>query len=84
MPKYHVHLYPIVRVLVSEVEAETPEAAIKQAEALVDLRRLFSGLDGPHVVSTEYADDMDGFLVDEGGDPEHLKSTFYDAKYRPL
>ena len=84
MPKYHVHLYPIVRVLVSEVEAETPEAAIKQAEALVDLYKLFSGLGGAHVVSIEYADVMDGFLVDEAGGPERLKSTFYDAEYRPL
>ena len=86
MPKYNVHIYPIVRVQVREVEAETPEAAIKQAEALVDLHRLFAGDSPahPHIVSIEYADDMDGFLVDEAGDPEHLKSTFYDAEYRPI
>jgi hypothetical protein len=82
MPKYQVHVYPAVRVLVTDIEAETPEAAMKQAEELVDLHRLFDGLGGPHVVSLEYADDIDGFLVDVDGDPEHKLSAWYDGERR--
>ena len=86
MPKYTVHLYPIVRVLVRDVEAESQVEAIKKAEALVDLHRLFryASRSGGHVASVEYVDDMDGFLVDEDGDTEHEKSTWYVADYEPI
>ena len=84
MPKYHVHLYPIVRVLVRDVEADSQVEAIKKAEELVDLDRLFAGLGGPHVASMEYADGIDGFLVDEDGDTEYGRSTCYDIEYRPI
>lgn len=84
MPKYHVHLYPIVCVTVRDVEAESQVEAIKKAEELVDLDGLFAGLGGPHVASMQYADDISGFLVDEDGDTEHERSTCYDKEYRPV
>jgi len=31
MPKFNVHLYPSIRVLVKEIEAETQEKAIEKA-----------------------------------------------------
>ena len=84
MPKYHVHLYPIVRVLVRDVEAESQVEAIKKAEELVDLDRLFHHVRfDPPVAYVEFADDTDGFLVDEDGDESYEKSTVYDAEYRP-
>jgi hypothetical protein len=84
MPKYHVHLYPIVCVTVRDVEAESQVDAIKKAEDLVDLDRLFAGLGGPHVASIQYADGLDGFLVDEDGDTEHERSTCFDMEYEPI
>jgi hypothetical protein len=30
----------------------------------------------------EYADDIDGFLVDVDGDPEHKLSAWYDGERR--
>lgn len=43
MNRYHVHLYPIVCVLVRDVEADSQVEAIKKAEELVDLDSLFAG-----------------------------------------
>jgi hypothetical protein len=84
MPKYHVHLYPVVCVTVRDVDADSQVEAIKKAEELVDLDKLFAGLGGPYVASMQYADKIDGFLVDEEGDTEYQKSTWYDAEYRPM
>ena len=85
MPKYHVHVYPIVRVLVEDVEADSPEEACEKAEAkynwdIVVHKPPFdsSGL------RVEFADDMDGFLVDFENDPDHELTTRYDHKYRPI
>ena len=36
MSRYHVHLYPIVRVLVRDVEADSQVEAIKKAEGEED------------------------------------------------
>ena len=84
MSKYTVHLYPIVRVTVRDVEAASQVEAIKKAEEMVDLHKLFANLAGHNVYSIEYADDLDGFLVDEDGDPDHERSTYYDKEYRPV
>ena len=85
MVKYHVHLYPIVRVTVRDIEAESQVEAIWKAASRVDLTRLFQhrALPPASVASVEYADGMDGFLVDEDGDIEHTESTVYDAEYHP-
>ena len=84
MPEYHVHLYPIVRVLVRDVEAESQVEAIKKAEKLVNLTRLFDHVRfDPPVAYVEFADDTDGFLVDEEGDVEHERSTWYEKDYTP-
>jgi hypothetical protein len=74
MTKYHVHVYPVVRVLVPDIEVDSPEEACQKAEQALDLDHLFQ----PGV---EYADDIDGFLVDEVGDTEHQRLTWYDANY---
>lgn len=88
MTKYNVHLHPIVCVTVHAIEAKTQVEAIEQAEALVDLGKLFAGLTGPHwdinVAAIRYAEGMDGFLVDEVGDTRHERSRCYDNDYQPI
>lgn len=62
---HNVHIYAIVRVKVSNVEAENHAEAIKKAEDMIDLNGLFNrGSD------QEFADDIDCFLVDEVGEEE--------------
>lgn len=73
MGKFRVHLYPVVRVVVDDVEAENQVEAIKKAEAILDLHSLLSIPD-----VGEYADDIDCFLVDEIGDDGFLNSRWYD------
>ena len=82
MNKYHVHVYPVVRVLVPDIEADSPEEACKAAEAAIDWNQLFDRQISQHMI--EYADDFHGFLVDEDGDTEHKRSTAYDAEYKPV
>lgn len=72
--KYNVHIYPIVRVKVCDIEADSQKEAIKLAETQVNLYRLFDA-DGPEV---EYAEGIDGFLVDEVGDSDFRRSTWYN------
>ena len=89
MPKYHVHVYPVVRVLVPDIEADSQAEACQKAEAAWDWS---AALRNPQVVNfnsplnrlnLRYADKIDSFLVDEDGDAEHQRSTVYDAEYRP-
>ena len=72
MKTYKVHIFAIVRVPV-EVEALTPEDAIKAANTEVDLdERIRNG------VRIEYADAIDGYVVDELHPINHnLVETFH-------
>jgi hypothetical protein len=79
--KYEVHIYAIVQVKVVDVEAESQQEAIRKAEARCDLYTLFQqNVREPH---TEYAEDIDSFLVDEVGDEEHEHSCWYDKHANP-
>lgn len=77
MTKYHVHVYPMVEVLVRDIEAESQEEACRKAEAARDWSALLKS------EGVEWAQVLDGFLVDEDGDTEHAKSTWYDNDYLP-
>lgn len=80
---YDVHIYAIVRVKRTGVPAESPEEAIKKAERMTNLDGMFNNhRDGD--LATEYADDIDCFLVDEENDPEYEKSTWYDKHGKEL
>ena len=84
MPKFHVHVYAVVRVLVPNIEADSQIEACEKADEMVDMTNLFGHVPfRPPVASVEFADEINGFLVDEDGDTEHEKSTSYDAEYRP-
>ena len=82
--KYDVHIYAIVRVRVGNVEAESQKDALVKAEELADLNSMFrsdgshSKDGGPYIGDVEYADDIDGFVVDEVGDKEYANSCMYD------
>ena len=78
MPKYHVHVYPVVRVLVPDTGADSQAEACEIAERAINWDQLFSQY------RLNYADKIDSFLVDEDGDTEHKKSTFYDDNYKPI
>lgn len=78
--KYTVHIYLIVRVKVAGIEADSQEEAMKKAEAKVDFHTIFDSMNE----TIEYAEDIDGFHVDEEDDPEYTRSRWYDKHYQPL
>jgi len=78
--KYTVHVYPIVRVTFPGIEAESQEEAMKKADEQADFHSVFDHL-GDNI---EYAEDIDGFHVDEENDPEYERSCWYDKEYKPL
>jgi len=81
--KYTVHVFPIVRVKVPDVEAESQEKAIEQVNTKIDSGEinLHAMLDRDGI---EYAEDVDGYHVDEENDPEYKNSTWYDKDGKPL
>jgi len=80
--KYTVHIFPIVRVKIPDIEADSHEEAMKKAEAGVDFNSLLNNSGGDYVV--EYADDLDAFHVDEENDPEYQNSVWYDKFMKPI
>jgi hypothetical protein len=75
--KYTVRIFPIVRVTFPGIEANSQEEAMKKAEEQADFDNFFSH-------GGEYADDIDGFLVDEESDPNHYRSRWYDKHMKPV
>ena len=74
MTKYNVHLYAIVRVKVSDIEAPDPKEACRLAESTEDLYRRFNGPE-----DQEYGEEIDSYLVDVVGDEEYEQSHFFQA-----
>ncbi len=87
---YAVHVYALVRVKVCGVSADLkPEAAIQYVEDALDMNRLFDRAANQVPVGSltsqqawidyvEWAEGIEGFLVDHPNDPDYQKSTFYD------
>ncbi len=78
MPKYNVHIYAIVRVAIEGVEADSPEAAAKIADERTDLHLACPSIG-------EYAESVDGYMVDElgeDGDPLSNKSVNLTAQLK--
>lgn len=69
--RYTVHMFPVVRITVKDIEASSQEEAIQKAEASRDLYQEFAGTNG------EYAEENSHYLVDEKNDPEYARSRFY-------
>ncbi len=74
--KYNVHLFPIVRVKVHGVEADSQEEAIKKAEDSTDFNDLFNK--APDI---EYAEEVAYYLVDEVGDEEYERTGWHDGAF---
>lgn len=70
MKNYTVHLYPIVRVAYDGIEAESPLDAIREAE-----RRFVDNRAYDLVYASEYAEDINGFLVDEFDEKGEIVSS---------
>jgi hypothetical protein len=85
--KHDIHCYVVVRVCVQDVEAESQQDAIKKADEYLGpmLGGLFTQTcpRDPKLKSIEYAEDSAGYLVDEAGDTEYLKSQFYNKNGEP-
>jgi len=77
--KYDVHIFAIVRVKVARISAESQIEAIHKAEGSVDLYTLFNKPDSVNVETTEFADGISHYLVDEVGDSTYERSRFYEA-----
>ena len=75
--KYTVWAFPIVRVSV-EVEAASHEEAMRKVDEETNFHDLLNRGD------IVWAEDMDGFHVDEENDPEYERSAWYDKHYVPL
>lgn len=77
--RYDVHLYPVVRVKVPDIEADSHREAVKRARNRVDLDRQLSLTihDGIHVLDIEYAEDLAYYLIDEVGGANHARSAWY-------
>jgi hypothetical protein len=61
---YDVHVFAVVRVLVTDLDAKTPKAASRMALDAVDWETLFLGLEGGKVQHAEFAEEYNGFLVE--------------------
>jgi len=82
---YDVHIFAEVRVKVPGIEANSQTEAIKKAEEQINLYNLFEREHPtPQIEHTEWSERVTNYLVDEDGDTEHQKSTWYDSEYRPM
>lgn len=81
---HFVHVYVTVRVKVA-VHAADHENAMRAAdEALFAKRfgvRLIPAAEA--VLDADYAEEVTGYLVDEAGDTDYLRSANYGADYEP-
>lgn len=91
MPRFYVHRYDVVRIKVS-VDAKDQASAMVTADEFLaggylgrNLTREWIGsefealVEAPILIHIEPAEETTGYLVDEAGDPEYLKTRSYDA-----
>lgn len=71
MPKFKVHMFPVVRVEVF-VEAFTMEEAIRKADEETDLHGMFRG------EHQEFAEDIDSFCVIVNGDEDDEHTQWFE------
>ena len=86
--KHDVHLFAVVRVKCSGIEAESHDAAVKKAlEQFQELYGLFESRnfrrlpDG--VTDVEFGEEFSHFLVDAAGAEEFSGSTWHDGDGNP-
>lgn len=83
-PTHFVHIYATVRVKLA-VEAADHPAAMRAADEALFAKgfgvRLIPTADG--ALDADYAEEVTGYLVDEAGDPDYLRSANYGPDYEP-
>jgi hypothetical protein len=80
MPLYHVHLFPVVRIKISNVEAASHREAIEKALERFEpdcLTRLEDA-------QGEFAEEISHYLVDVAGDEEFRQSQWFYSAEEPL
>lgn len=91
--RYNVHIFAVVRVKVSDVEARSHADAVGKAEQRADLYRLFDSAYMSYHVSlcgaseAEFADELSGrmaYLVDEAGDSGWSRSRCFDGNRKQI
>jgi hypothetical protein len=84
--QYDVHIFAVVRVKVCGVEAKSQVDAIKKAEADVNLSEAFlnTPLRSSHPVETEFAEEIQSFLVDVVGDDDYSETCAFDGQYKSI
>jgi len=76
VPKYDVHLFPVVRFTVRGVEAESMEEACKKAEQVLSDEAIKSAMRGDSDHEADFEDEVIEALVDVQGDEDYSESTW--------
>jgi len=71
MPKYDVHLFPVLRFTVRGIEAESMEEACKIAEQNLSDEAIKSAICGGSEHEAEFEDEVVEALVDVQGDDQY-------------
>lgn len=71
LSRFDVHLYPVMRLKINMIEAKSPTEAIQQAISQVSY---FNGI-GIWPYNMEFAEDFDGFVVDDRGEVDAKASV---------
>ena len=83
-PTHFVHVYATIRVKMA-VSAKDHHEAILAADSALFAKgfrvRLIPSAEG--ALEADYAEEVTGYLVDEAGDPEFLRSANYGPAYEP-
>ena len=85
--EYNVHIFAVVKVPVDGIQADSQQEACKIAAQNVDLNELlsrrfgesFSNKPYKRIGEIEWAEEIKEFLVDEVGDDNFERSTWYES-----
>jgi len=77
VPKYDVHLFPVVRFTVRGVEAESMEEACKKAEESLADEAIKSAMSGGSDHEADFDEEVIEALVDVQGDEDYSGSTWF-------
>ena len=76
VPTYDVHLFPVVRFTVRNIEAESMEDACKKAEEFLTDEAIKSAMCGGSEYEADFDEEVIEALVDIQGDEDFSESTW--------
>lgn len=80
---FDVHLYAIVRRTIAKIAADSPAAAVAQAQQHPSVAAWLRRLDDPQGAG-EFAEEFSHYLVDVVGDDDFEQSRWFHAAESPL